>query len=283
MPVTKVGSLLIKEAARWMDFIARLSPKSIARLENAGLIKPLETYIAGINEGTENMARLYNYQIKHRGGGSLAGNKVPDSRMNPNKMSIETDFESGPLANTHEELLRAILTRHEAYEMLAAERSLHRLGANPQKYIPRILRNFESVNPDKIGKYDPTNLLRKMSPAGKALYNASHTGFLIRNGEEKILPKVFTGHLDMDVLFKERKLLDRLPFPRNPVLEKIRQIRYRTGEYPYLDITGNYGDPTCNINNLERFNKRNARSVLKYGKGPVLVNSAHAKTLKPLF
>lgn len=261
-----------------MDFIARLSPDNVEKIRNSGVIKPLSEYINGVNRGSANMAKKNGYRIAN----STDPRNAP-ARADPNKKLIQTNIKQTFPSSDDQALLEAIITRHEIYEAQAAERALRKYNSNPGKYGRKIIHNFEKTNPDEIGRYNLGNLDEKMSRLRKAKYNTDHTGFLVRNGEEKYAPNAFSGHMDMDVLFKERKLVDRAPYPQNPVLDKIRQIRHRTGEYQYLDIAGNYGFHPYNINHLERFNKKNARSVLKYGKNPVFVNSADAITLEPLF
>lgn len=279
MGITKTGHNLIKYGARWMDFIAKMSPVNRAKIESAGLVKPLMEYVAQIEHGTENMARRFGYRVKRSGGGpdGMKAYTIPNAKL------VTTEMDNIMRNDTDNALLRAIITRHEAYEMQAAERALRICAQGNAKQIRRIIRRFEAAKPDEAGRYNANTLNDKMSINRRAVYGNEHSGYMIPDGKDKIMRNSLTGHLNMDVLFKERKLIDRFPYQDNPAINRVRKQRNATGEYQYLDIAGNIGDPALNVNSLERFNKCNAREVLRNKRYPVFVNSAMATTLEPLF
>ena len=53
--ITKLGNTLVKEAARWHDFVANMSQESLKKLKDAGLVKSYAEYVNGINRGTNNI------------------------------------------------------------------------------------------------------------------------------------------------------------------------------------------------------------------------------------
>lgn len=279
MAITQIGHKLIKYGARWMDFIAKLSHVNRAKIERAGLLKPVRDYVVQIERGTENMTKRFGYRVEHTGAGpdGIKASTIPNARLITTEMD---DIMGNDIDNS---LLRAIITRHEAYEMQAAERALRTCAQGKAKQGRRVIRRFEDANPDEIGRYNVNTLNDQMSKNRQAIYGNEHSGYMIPDGKDKVIRNRLTGHLSMDVLFKERKLIDRFPHPDNPAINWVRKQRNATGEHQYLDIAGNLGDPALNTNWLERFNKCNAREVLRNKKHPVFVNSAMATTLEPLF
>lgn len=71
------------------------------------------------------------------------------------------------------------------------------------------------------------------------------------------------NHQSIDVLLKERKLLDSYPYPDEPIITFMKKLREDSGETRFLDRLGRYGDPQINPNPLERFNKKNERELRK--------------------
>ncbi|MBR4608770.1 MAG: hypothetical protein IKO41_21500 [Lachnospiraceae bacterium] len=59
MAITKTGTELIKQAARWQDFWINLSESNRNILRSSGLVKPEEHYLSGISKGNQNIMDRY--------------------------------------------------------------------------------------------------------------------------------------------------------------------------------------------------------------------------------
>lgn len=282
MAITKTGEGIMKYAARWHDFYRGLSQFNKNRINMAGLVKPPREYANQILLGNKAIANKYGYKINHNNSGGRIGTDI-DAFSDANTRKITTNFDPSPNLPVNEKLYRELVTRHELLETIAIEKFLQKYYKNPDRYNARILRNFEQAYPAKKGKHTLATIEKSLPDSTKALYGIKHPAKLVPDGKNKIYDNLLSNHVNMNVLYNERKLLDRLPHPQNPAVHEVYRKRYGTGEYQYLDNAGRLGDPKLNVSPQERFNKKNARELIKNRKNPVFVNSAEATYLEPLF
>lgn len=279
MAISKLATILVKEAARWHDFIAKLSPENYKRIHDAGLVKPLEQYIDGINKGSENIANRAFFTIKDIHGQNPDLKSLRNAHGDLKTNTIETAYPrlSFFKNDTSDKVLRAFVNRHEAFEATAATRGRKNIFFDQQKSKKNILDKFDELYPGERQYYTDEQILKGLREEEKILANTKHPGLLMPNGR-KGMKRAVSGHFDMDVLTKERKLADRFPYRDNPGLTRLKRLRTISGETKYLDTAGDY-DPKS----LERFNKKNAQNVMRFGTAPVEINNRRIKTLQRIF
>lgn len=290
MAITKTGSQLLKIASRWHDFIAKLSPENQKKIFNAGLVKPVQDYIAGINRGTENIANRAGFKISDLYGkdknSPLArirgsrGYRKASTDLATN--TIDTTFQDPSFFKDQEsaDMLRAIQNRHEADEAMAAFKAQLRLANNYKKSKKTIVQNAKKQMPHLKATGDGMIFsVVSGEPAWVAQLNTKHTGQLLGKGPKGTFQ--INNHGDIDVLTKERKLMDRIPYRQNKGLRHWQRVRRMTGETQYLNNSGGY-----NPNSLERYNKANANKTYAYGKNPqtpIKINGGYIQEISPWF
>ncbi len=289
MAISKTGQALLlhKYAARWHDFVGKLSDASIARLKAKDLVKPLEDYIAGICRGNESIIRRAGFTATDLHGSRPSLNPWFSARTDLKNRVIHNDIGYAPLKWLHslddplsrelygqqQALSHALTTRHEANEAMSFFKAEQAFKRNPHKAAKRMLKNYLECGPEKeVAKL-------RQSPAAREAWIESQmrepdlsllpkrTGTLVEQGTN---PSAFSfrdpegpKHFSVDVLLKDRKLLDRIPHQFSPAITFERGLRKGTGETYMLDSLGGLGNPKVNPNPLERFGKRNERELRK--------------------
>lgn len=281
MAITKLGSILlgeelVKEAARWHDYVGKLSEAGLERIRKAGLIKPVEEYIAGINRGTKNIARRAGYKINDLYGTGTDKIHWREAKTNPLTKTIEANIDN-PLAlktKSDQDMFRAILNRHEAYEASAAAKAARLEAKNPEKFFERAASNLRTIPWAKDLSDAEIKEFFKARPDWAYTMHTKRPGLLLRCAKQHAVdPRNYadyaSGHFNIDVLTKERKLLDRNPYRHNKGQRFAKHMRRQTGETQFLDTLGGYGDPAINKNPLERFNQKNIKRMNKNWGTPV--------------
>lgn len=279
MAISKLATILVKEAARWHDFIAKLNPENYKRIHEAGLVKPLEQYIDGINKGSENIANCAFFNIKDIHGQNPDLSSLGKAHIDLTTNMIETSYPrlSFFKDDISDKVLRAMVNRHESNEAAAATKGRMEMFFNPQESKKKMIALFDKLRPGKKQNYTDEQIPKVLNETEQILANTKHPGLLMPNGQ-KAIKNISSGHLDMNVLTKERKLVDRFPYRDNPGLTRLKRLRTMSGETKYLDTAGDY-DPKS----LERFNKKNAQNVMRFGTAPVEINNRRIKTLQRIF
>ena len=195
--------------------------------------------------------------------------KVKDKLSNKNILVGDTKLD------------KALMLRHEAYEAQSMDKQLKELlrakkNNNLQQFVDNANDRFESVyRSEHMGKR--YNYIEEMNAKYKqfgennprylsnvALYSGKKPGIITIGFPDR--RRIYnTGHTDMSVLLKERKLFDRLPLQYTPGYNVLKDIREGNGEYGYLNAAGKY----TLVKGAERFTKKNAKNVLSHGTTPV--------------
>lgn len=189
-------------------------------------------------------------------------------------------------------LFNALANRHEAYEAIAAEKAYANYLKNPQRGDRRAIRLAKKLEPSYQNLTDQ-EILTRLPIADRAALNIKTTGQLRSN----LALRPVAGHLNIDVLGKERKLLDTFPYKDNGGYKFFQKIRDR--EYEYMDRAGDYQakqNPGLlsrflmklhlkkpDQGTLERYNKNNFRKMTSKIKQKTPVQMGNGEIWTPFY
>lgn len=192
-----------------------------------------------------------------------------------------------------QKLFNALVNRHEVYEAIAAERAYVNYLKNPQKGDRRAVATARKVNPLATASLTDQQILAALPLGNKAAAGIKTPGRLLSN----IAKRPVNGHINIDVLGKERKLIDTFPYKDNDGYDYFRKMRNR--EYQYMDRAGDYQpiqEPGLisrvltklhlkkpASGSLERFNKNNFRKMTSKMKQGIPIDMGNGETWKPLY
>lgn len=168
--------------------------------------------------------------------------------------------------------LNAVLNRHEAYEAISAEKAMQRYFKDPAKGDRRAIARLKASNPALKGLSDQQILSYFPDLETRAIYGIKTPGrFSSSSGSPA------GSHLSMDVLGKERKLLDTFAYKENDGYKHFRNS-VRRREYNYMDRAGEYKPGT-----FERYNRNNFKRMASKIKPGVPVRLRRNETWTPLY
>lgn len=259
--------------------------KVLANLEKSDGMNPIkkqqmDSYSTTAKASKNPLDKLYvwgkNYGIKRSNDYAYMGTD-PSTRL----IYTEASKVAIPKNKEEEELFKALLARHEALELVETNRLLRMEARNPEAFKERAKRgtanfydNWIRVGKEKYGpviekpalenknrvlnSLEENNINSQRIMAGNPYSGA---GYIKETGDQ------LGSHVDANVLIKERKTVDRLPFLFSEGAEKMHNLRALSGELELMDTAGGYAKGTPG-----RFNKVHARRFRKAIRGPVTLS-----------
>lgn len=143
-------------------------------------------------------------------------------------------FPSEVKSSEGQKLFNALANRHEAYEAIAAEKAYSNYLKNPQKGDKLAINTARQLDPLGTSSITDQQLIGAMPIGNRAMAGIKTPGRLKSNFSR--FPR--SSHINIDVLGKERKLMDTFPYKDNDGYYFLRNMRNR--EYEYMDRAGEY-------------------------------------------
>lgn len=264
-----LGKIAIDRATKEM-MKGNLSQKALERLKREKVFREPERYIEGLNKGTENILKRYDYSLNKsksileamRGGGyyTASGEVHYVDLDNPLHRAVSPVIpKTGPKSMMR--LADALAKRHEAYEVIEAHRNAAEILSKRQPELGKTRREFLDFKPKptdnpfvKAKKLQRRSMLRLQvahpETVKATLININDQGIdihklkTLKNGlslrgiegpDKKF--RFFAGrHYSLGVLGREANDMARFPYKELLYLDKVRS---KTGERELLKkITG---------------------------------------------
>lgn len=190
-------------------------------------------------------------------------------------------------------LFNALANRHEAYEAVAAEKAYSKYLMNPQKGDKLAIHIARQTDPLGTASFTDQQLIGVMPIGNRAMAGIKTPGRFVSN----FVGRPVSSHINIDVLDKERKLMDTFPYKDNDGYKFFRNMRKK--EYEYMDRAGDYQTKQSpgllgkflmklhlkkpDPGTIERYNERNFRKMTSKMKRKIPVPMGKGETWTPAY
>ncbi len=280
MAITKIGKELLKQAARWSEVIANIDPETRKRMEDGGAFKSREEYRDRFRRNTDDILARAGFEREEVKDPNAPKRPWYDASTDSETRTVHANIDRDQLPflekDIDKDMFIELITMHEAYEALESAKALERANQNLQEYAEKAVKRHQLMYPKgakgiaaKHGG-DKNKILADYANHPEAIYGAKRSGILISNNSPSDQQDNWVGtHQDINVLIKERNMLDRYPYQGDDSIQKFRSMRKQNGETQFLDKAGKYGDPKVNPEPLKHYGKKNIKEMFKTWGTPV--------------